>query len=109
MRAFHVSLVDEVGHRSVQARMVARFGVVLERSQDCVSSRRNAFLAREGVGAIIALVSGEVGCRCGSEASLYPNAEVAIIPMAAMMLAWAEIRELRLLIANKASVLSTRT
>lgn len=70
--------------------------------------QENAFLiAREG--AIIALVSGEVGCRCGSEASLYPNAEVAIIPMAAMMLAWAEIRELRLLIANKASVLSTRT
>ena len=75
MRALHVSLVDEVGHRSVQARMVARFGVVLERSQDCVSSRKNAFLARGSVGAFIAIVSREVGCRCGSEASLYPNAK----------------------------------
>ena len=90
--------------------MVARFGVVLERSQDCVSSRKNAFLfATESVGAFIALVSREVGCGCGSEASLCPNADVAIIPMAAMMLAWAEIRELRFLIANKASVLSTCT
>ena len=42
-------------------------------------------------------------------ASILMQKEVAIIPMAAMMFAWAEVRELRLLIANKASVLSTRT
>ena len=47
-----------------------------------------------------------MGVKLASILKLY---EVAIMPTAVTMLAWAEIRELRLLIANKASVVSTRT